>query len=109
MESFGSVQTRIQLLHNRLEFIQALDPSPQAWEAELSIQSELAKALEREECIWKQKSRIRWLTTSDLNIKFFHLSTVIRRRRNNIESIRDERGTWLRDRATIGDHVVGYY
>lgn len=51
-----------------------------------------------------------WLTTTNLTTKFFHLSTIIQRRHNNIdESLKDGQGRWLRDRATIGSHVVDYF
>lgn len=48
-------------------------------------------------------------TTTDLNTKFFYLSTIIRRRRNTIESIKDGQGGWLCDRESIGAHVVSYF
>lgn len=86
-----------------------MDGSQQNWEAERWVQVNLSEALKREECIWKQKSRVSWYTTADLNTKFFHLSTIIRRRRNNIESIKDGHGRWLRDRVAIGSHVEEYF
>lgn len=33
----------------------------------------------------------------DVNTKFFHLPTIIGKRRNNNDAIKDERGPWLHD------------
>lgn len=46
----------------------------------------------KEECFFKQKSRIRWLKEGDLNTRFFHSSVVDRQHRNRITSIMDEEG-----------------
>lgn len=70
---------------------------------------ELSEAMKKEEIIWKQKSRINWLTTTDLNMSFFHLSTIIRRRRNNIETLKNSGGGWLHNRDEIGNHIVNFF
>lgn len=36
--------------------------------------------LDNEDVLWRQKSMISWLQSSDQNTKFFHLTTLIRRR-----------------------------
>lgn len=70
---------------------------------------DLAKALKKEECLWKQKSRIRWLATSDLNTRFFHLSTIIRQRHNSIKSLKNEERCWLQSRAKVGSHIINFF
>lgn len=45
--------------------------------------------------LWKQKSRELWLKKGDRNTKFFHLSTIIQRRHNNIDAIKFEDGSWV--------------
>lgn len=67
------------------------------------------EAMKQEECIWKQKSRIEWLATTDLNTRYFHLSTIIRRRRNNIEMLKTGEGGWITERDQIGNHVVDFF
>lgn len=64
---------------------------------------------EKSEELWKIKSRKTWLTTKDLNTKFFHLSTVIRRRRNAIEFLKNDHEEWLSSRALVGEHIVAYF
>nr|XP_028964584.1 uncharacterized protein LOC114827109 [Malus domestica] len=49
----------------------------------------------QEESYWMQRSRVRWLRDGDANTKFFHNSTLQRRRRNQIIKIKDELGNWV--------------
>lgn len=44
-----------------------------------------------------QKSRVEWLKMGDRNTKFLHTSTLIRRRMNKIEQLKNEEGEWVRD------------
>lgn len=62
--------------------------------------------MKREELHWKQKSRETWLTSLDLNTKYFHLSTVIKRRRNAIDFLIQESGLWTLDENEIGQAFV---
>lgn len=57
-ECFGNVQRSIQKLNEQLEFVQGLTPSDQAWEIEQRIRTNLLEVLKREECIWRQKSKV---------------------------------------------------
>ncbi|KAM1989819.1 hypothetical protein ACFX15_031136 [Malus domestica] len=57
-----------------------------------------------------QRSRVRWLRDGDANTKFFHNSTLQRRRRNQIIKIKDELGNWVeqpgRVRKLVEDHFI---
>jgi hypothetical protein len=101
-EHFGIFQSRIKEAWNQLERIQNLDSSPEHLQMEANISVEIQELLKMEETLWKQKSKEQWLTSSDLNTRFFYLSTVIRRRRNYIEFMKDEHGSWFTKREDIG-------
>lgn len=58
---------------------------------------ELDSILKIKEDLWKLKSRINWLTDGDANTKFFHTSTLNRRRRKRILSPKDDTGNWQHD------------
>jgi len=47
------------------------------------------------------KSKELWLKLRDKNTRFFHLSTIIRRKRNNIDAIHDDNGAWIMEANSI--------
>lgn len=106
---FGTIHTQIQQLRHQLDYIQQLAPSDLQYEAELTVRTQLQEEMKREEMLWHQKSRINWLTTKDLNTKHFHVSTLIRRRRNCIEALQTAGGRWLQRRKEIGDLFVQHF
>lgn len=57
-----------------------------------------------------QRSRVTWLRDGDANTKFFHQSTLQRRRRNKVLKIKDEEGHWVenpcRVRQLVDDHFI---
>jgi hypothetical protein len=63
----------------------------------------------QEESLWRNKSREVWLTCKDLNTKFFHTSTIIRRRRNAIDFLRLPSGIWSSERQTIGNSFTTHF
>ena len=60
----------------------------------------------RNEILWKQKSREVWLKEGDKNSKFLHLSTIIKRRRNSIDAVKNDFGEWITVRREIQKHFV---
>ncbi|XP_042983366.1 uncharacterized protein LOC122312779 [Carya illinoinensis] len=48
--------------------------------------------LEREEVMWRQRSRIQWLKEGDQNTRFFHSSASMQRKRNTIQGLKDDQG-----------------
>lgn len=50
-----------------------------------------------------------WLSTSDLNTKYFHASAAIRRRSNSINSISLDSGLFLKTILEIGLHFSEYF
>ena len=89
-EVFGNCQNKINSLLQDIKEIQQGPPFENSGAAEDALQAKLFEWLLRIETLWRQKSRELWLKLSDRNTKFFHLSTIIRRKRNNIDAIRDE-------------------
>ena len=91
-EVFGHYQSRIKVLTSQIESIQELERTEANAIVKALLQSKLNEWIFRNEMIWRQKSRECWLKEGDRNSKFFHLSTIVRRRRNNIDSIKTDDG-----------------
>lgn len=56
-----------------------------------------------------QKSRCAWLKDGDKNTKFFHLSTMVRRRYNKLEGIKGDDGIWQSDKDSMKNIVISYF
>ncbi|KAM2666646.1 hypothetical protein EV2_018455 [Malus domestica] len=69
----------------------------------------LLARIEGEEIFWKQKSRVKWLQEGDRNTRFFHLSTIIRRRRNKIEGLWNNDGVWVEDKEDLKQIAVHHF
>lgn len=100
-EVFGMSNLRIKGLLEELNKLQREVPSEITAKAEANIQHELDEWILREEMLWKQRSRELKLKEGDRNSRFFHVSTLVRRRRNHIEAIKSDQGDWLREWSEI--------
>jgi hypothetical protein len=73
------------------------------------LKKELDGLLIKEESLWKSKSRETWLLCKDLNTKFFHSSTLIKRRSNAVNFLKTNEGAWVSNRAKIGGNFVSHF
>ncbi|XP_016434006.1 uncharacterized protein LOC107760469 [Nicotiana tabacum] len=76
---------------------------------ESNLTNELDSILKNEEDFWKLKSWINWLNERDANNRFFHTSTLNRRRRNRILSLKEESGNWLYDQGDIKTSILSFF
>lgn len=60
----------------------------------------------REGLLWLQKSHNEWLKARDSNTKYFHTSTLIRRRRNKVEALLDDNGVWVEEKEALKDTAL---
>lgn len=65
--------------------------------------------LEQEEMVWFQKSREKWIPLGDRNTRFFHTSTIIRRRKNRIEMLRKGDGSWTAGGSEMESLAIAYF
>ena len=68
---------------------------------EVALNLELDGWKTRNEIKWNQKSRELWIRAGDRNTKFFQLSTLKRRRRNNISEIKLDDGIWINNMESV--------
>lgn len=86
---FGNVHTNIQNLKTHIDHLQAQPQTSLVIQMERNAQEELDEILLRERILWKEKAKTKWLEEGDANTRFFHLSTIIHRRKNYIPYILD--------------------
>jgi hypothetical protein len=103
---FGHVQTRIDEFTRSIELIQREEPTEENSNEEAHLLDGLNTWLGRNETLWRQKSRETWLKEGDGNSRFFHISSVVRRRRNTIDAIRGDDGEWIVKVLDIREFVV---
>lgn len=111
-EVFGNIQQRKEGLLKEIQVVQDLLDLNQTdilLTTEENLIQELDVVWEQEEVLWFQKSREKWMEFGDRNTTFFHTSTIIRRRRNRIEALRDDEGRWISDKQELENLAVDYY
>ena len=80
-------------------------PSNSLLDLENNLLKELDVVLGQEQELWSLKSRINWMIQGDRNTAFFHVSTLIRRKRNQILAIKNGVGDWLYAEGEIMDFI----
>ncbi|XP_058733621.1 uncharacterized protein LOC131605261 [Vicia villosa] len=112
-DSFDKIKHMKKVLMRRLEGVQrklqARDNYGGMRRLEKQIQQELSDILNKEEIMWFQRSRTKWLSDGDRNTSYYHMKTVNRRRRNKILMLKDEGGNWIGDQETLKAHVIDFY
>ncbi|XP_019238224.1 PREDICTED: uncharacterized protein LOC109218324 [Nicotiana attenuata] len=112
-QDFNSTGQRIQATRAKLEGIQDqmfgpgndIDIVAQEKEAKM----ELAKWLEIEESIMKQKSRIKWLKLGDSNTAYFHTCVKNRQATNHIGRLTDSAGQILMNTTEVETEILKFY
>lgn len=109
---FGNIHRRKKSLLNRLSGIDRSDPmgsNPFLIQLHDTLWREYEKTLLQEEIFWCQRVRHKWIHFGDRNTKFFHASTLIRKKRNKVEALRDERGNWIMDKDMASQFLKNLY
>ena len=75
---------------------------------ERKIQQELDMILNQEELLCFQRSQEDWIKSGDKNTKFYHASTLVRKNKNMVESLKDNNGIWVHD-PTVLENMVQYF
>ncbi|GLT54205.1 hypothetical protein SLA2020_274230 [Shorea laevis] len=94
---------------HQIDMVQQATADPNSQALEKKLKSDLENLLIQEETLWRNKSRETWLTCKDLNTKFFHTSTLIRRRSNAVDFLKTNSGNWTSDRLEIGSNFVSHF
>ncbi|XP_021721963.1 uncharacterized protein LOC110689485 [Chenopodium quinoa] len=82
---------------------------PHLIKMDINLRKQLEEVLDQEETIWFQKSRMDAICDGDRNTKYFHLSTIIRRRCNRIDTLQNAAGEWITELNAVKSLVVDYW
>ncbi|VVA19333.1 Hypothetical predicted protein, partial [Prunus dulcis] len=74
-----------------------------------NICREMDVLLEREEMLWRQRSRVSWMKYGDKNTRFFHEHAKMRGQQNMIKAIVEDQGIWHTSTESIGIVFCDYF
>ena len=74
-----------------------------------ALKEEINTLLDKEACMWSQRSCTLWLKNGDNNTKFFHCRATKRFKKNLIRGIMDEDNNWRVEPSEIAAHLINYY
>ena len=96
---------RIMARLNGIQKLVAVRPTSQLLALEKQLQRELEGILDQERDIWALKSRVNWMILGDRNTSFYHLFTLVRRKRNMILAVKNNVGEWLYEEREMMDYI----
>ena len=112
-DSFGNVTRELKAKTQMLREAESDSMKGKGHEKAHALKREVNTLLTREECMWRQRSRKKWLKWGDKNTSFFHHSATQRRRRNLITEIEDNQGHRFNNEddiaRTFEDHFVALF
>ncbi|KAF7803027.1 Transposon TX1 uncharacterized [Senna tora] len=100
-----AILTKIQNIEERL----ASSPNGNLKASQEKLWKEYELILDQEELLWLQKSRCQWTVNCDRNTRFYHTTTMIRRKRNKVEALMNSDGEWIYDGDTLMQMAVHYF
>lgn len=109
---FGNIFQNKKTITNRIAGLQRMDPSRKNsynYNLENELANEYNSILKDEEDFWKLKSRVQWLNDGDANTRFFHTTTIKRRRRNKIIALSDSMGNWSFNPPEINTMIINHF
>uniref|UniRef100_A0ACD5Y8K6 Uncharacterized protein n=1 Tax=Avena sativa TaxID=4498 RepID=A0ACD5Y8K6_AVESA len=108
-ENFGSITKNASRLRNKIKSLWKKPRS--AWrEAEIKRASkELDEILVREEMMWRQIPRVKWLQEGDRNTKYFHRKANWHQSKNRVKRLRWLNGNWTDDPTKIENMTTDFF
>ncbi|XP_060170788.1 uncharacterized protein LOC132601740 [Lycium barbarum] len=110
--AFGDIYEepkRLEILIRSLEEAMILDASAEIRMQLARARAEFSRFLILQDTILRQKARVRWLSEGDTNSAFFHGIIKGRRKRLNIQKIRDEDDNLFEGTAAIAEAAVDFF
>ena len=108
-EFFGNVQQQLRHCQESFNRIRASPPDPVSRGEEESLLREMELLLDKEELLWKQRSKEHWLLDGVRNSKFFLSRANARQKFNRVKGLYDDQDRWVSDDVGMGQIVHDYF
>ena len=108
-EVFGEVRVELKRLQTRLGELRADPTRTGPCHEEIKVCDKIIELNHREEIMWRQRSRVQWLSEGDNNTKFFHRKASSQRRKNKIDALQKPDGSVTEDHGTIKSMTREFY
>ncbi|KAI5335463.1 hypothetical protein L3X38_025596 [Prunus dulcis] len=105
--TFGHVQKQLAAAHKELEVLQGRMGQDQVL-LKKKVERTIVVLLEKEEVMWRQRSRVAWLKEGDKNTRVFHERANTRERKNTIKGLYDDDHFWQTDKQVIGSMFCNF-
>ena len=106
---FGHVGRKISDLQKCLEWIELQPTTLDIVQLMRNTRIELNGWPDKEDAMWRQRSRLTWFQEGDRNTRFFHTKASARYKKNLIDGLMDSNGVWQEEEQIIEEIVVDYF
>ena len=93
-QNFGNVTRQLAEKQQQLKEVETNAIQGGGLDRMKRLKSKVNFLFEKEEQMWRQRSRTSWLKNGDRNTRYFHRQASQRRRRNRIMGLQNNEGVW---------------
>ena len=108
-DCFGNIRRELEKKRKELVRIENLALQGGSSVRLVALKKEINSLMDKEERMWRQRSRTMYLKDGDRNTHFFHSRATQRRRRNLITGIKDQANNWCTNPDQISTTFLAYF
>ncbi|KAM0851512.1 hypothetical protein ACQ4PT_052354 [Festuca glaucescens] len=108
-DTFGSVQAELKVLRGKLEEAKVQQLVSGSLVEVRDIEKKLHDMYEKEEVMYRQRSRQEWSKAGDRNTRYFQNRASHRKRKNTVRALRREDGTRCTTNEGMVDMALAFY
>ncbi|XP_026417206.1 uncharacterized protein LOC113312685 [Papaver somniferum] len=105
---FGNISTQINKLETTLHNLLYTNHAPNS-AVVVEVQSKLKHRYDIKEDFWRQRGKEEAFKFGERNTAYFHNKTNFRRKTTQIDTIQNDMGIWLTDRADIAANLKSHF